>query len=123
MSLTTPKLYEYSKKQKILEFLEKFRNRASIKKLELNDMEVHHKIPKVLGGKDEYSNLLYVTCNAHKIIHATEMETINKYMKMENLVEKALKKLNLLCKKVGNHIKILPTPIITAVLLKHVDRY
>jgi len=74
------------------------------KKLEFKDMEVHHKIPTLLGGKDEYSNLLYVTYNVHKIIHATEMQTINKYMKMENLDKKALKKINLLRKKVGNHV-------------------
>lgn len=74
------------------------------KKLEINDMEVHHKIPKLIGGKDEYSNLLYVTYNIHKIIHATETETINKYMKMANLDKKALKKLNLLRKKVGNQV-------------------
>ena len=67
-------------------------------------MEVHHKTPKLQGGKDEYSNLLYVTYNVHKIIHATEMQTINKYMKMENLDKKALKKLNLLRKKVGNYV-------------------
>jgi len=74
------------------------------KRLEINDMEVHHKTPKLQGGKDEYSNLLYVTYNVHKIIHATEMQTINKYMKMENLDKKALKKLNLLRKKVGNYV-------------------
>lgn len=63
------------------------------KKLEINHMEVHHKIPMLLGGKDKYSNLLYVTYNLHKIIHATEMQTINKYMKMENLDKKAISKI------------------------------
>ena len=39
----------------------------------------------MLGGKDEYSNLLYFTYNVHKTIHAKEIEAINNYMKMENL--------------------------------------
>lgn len=33
--------------------------------IEINNMEIHHKRPKTLGGKDEYSNLLYVTYNVH----------------------------------------------------------
>lgn len=73
------------------------------KKLEINYMEIHHKRPKTLGGKDEYSNLLYVTYNIHKLIHSTEKEIIDKYIKMENLDKKALNKINLLRKKVGNH--------------------
>lgn len=54
-------------------------------------MEIHHKIPGTLGGKDEYSNLLYVTYNVHKLIHFTEKETIDKYIRMEVLDKKALK--------------------------------
>ena len=61
------------------------------KKLEVNHMEIHHKIPGTLGGKDEYSNLLYVTYNVHKLIHFTEKETIDKYIRMEVLDKKALK--------------------------------
>jgi RNA-directed DNA polymerase len=67
-------------------------------------MEVHHKMPKTLGGADDYPNLLYVTYNIHKLIHATEKETIEKYIKMESLDKKAMKKLNLLREKVGNYI-------------------
>lgn len=67
-------------------------------------MEIHHKIPKILGGKDDYSNLLYVTYSVHKLIHSTEKEIIDKYIRIENLDEKALKKINLLRKKVGNHV-------------------
>ena len=38
--------------------------------LQLWDMEVHHLTPKFKGGKDEYSNLVFVTKDVHKIIHA-----------------------------------------------------
>lgn len=73
------------------------------KVLEVNDMEVHHKKPKKLGGNDKYNNLIYISYNIHKLVHATEAETINKYLSIEKLNEKALQKLNVLRKKVGNH--------------------
>lgn len=74
------------------------------KKLEINYMEIHHKIPKTLGGKDEYSNLLYVKYNIHKLIHSTDKKIIDKYIRMEDLDKKALNKLKLLRKKVGNYV-------------------
>lgn len=40
----------------------------------------------------------------HKLIHSTEKEIIDKYIRMEVLDKKALNKLNLLGKKVGNHV-------------------
>lgn len=40
----------------------------------------------------------------NKLIHSTEKEIIDKYIKMENLDKKALNKINLLRKKVGNHV-------------------
>lgn len=72
--------------------------------LEVDDMEVHHIIPKRLRGTDEYRNLLYVSYNVHKLIHASNANTIRRYLEEENLQENALKKLNVLREKVGNHI-------------------
>lgn len=72
--------------------------------LEIGNMEVHHKIPKSQQGTDEYKNLIYVKYNIHKLIHSTKPDTIQKYLNKENLDKKALKKLNVLRKKVGNHI-------------------
>lgn len=70
--------------------------------LSVDNMEVHHKKPKKLGGTDAYNNLIYLDYNIHKLIHATEDDTIKRYLDKENLNKKALEKLNLLREKVGN---------------------
>lgn len=64
-------------------------------KLELNDMNLHHIIPKSMNGTDEYSNLMYITNEIHKLIHKvnitnedisgiekTIITKINKYRKL-----------------------------------------
>lgn len=70
--------------------------------LQIGNMECHHKIPKKLGGTDNYSNLIYVKTEVHILIHATKKETIDKYMKLLNLRKVSLKKLNKLRVLVGN---------------------
>lgn len=72
------------------------------KKLEIGDMELHHKKPKSIGGNDSYNNLCFVTADVHKLIHATRSETIEKYSKKLNLSKEALRKLNKLRTMVGN---------------------
>lgn len=72
--------------------------------LEIGKMECHHKVPKEQGGSDEYKNLTYVLKDIHKLIHATTVETINKYLGRLKLDENELKKLNNLRLKVGNNI-------------------
>jgi len=62
--------------------------------LEPYNMECHHKHPKSLGGNDEYKNLLWVLPDVHELIHATQPETIAKYLKRLNLDKTALKKVN-----------------------------
>ena len=47
--------------------------------LEPHQMDVHHIIPVEQGGKDNYSNLIIVTTEAHRLIHATNPKTIEKY--------------------------------------------
>ena len=61
----------------------------------------HHKIPKSKGGTDDYQNLILVTAQAHKLIHATNLETIQCYLQACKL---DIKKLNVLRKMVGNNI-------------------
>lgn len=58
------------------------------------DMECHHKKPKKLGGTDEYRNLVWLKSDVHKLIHATEEDTIAKYLDILKLDDKALKKVN-----------------------------
>lgn len=71
-------------------------------KLEPQNMECHHKIPKSLGGTDEYDNLIWIKYEVHRLIHATLPETINKYLNDINLNAKGIKKINSLRKMVGN---------------------
>lgn len=69
-------------------------------KLKIGDIHVHHKKPRHKGGSDEYKNLVIVSGDVHKLIHATQNETIEKYMK--KIENSNMKKLNSLRKKVGN---------------------
>ena len=64
------------------------------KPLEVHNMECHHKKPKKSGGTDEYGNLVWLKAEIHKLVHATQTETIMKYLKMLKLDDKALKKVN-----------------------------
>jgi len=70
--------------------------------LEIENMECHHKFPKVDGGSNEYSNLIFLKTEIHKLIHATTTETINKYLKTLKLDNVAIKKLNKLRILAGN---------------------
>ena len=63
-------------------------------KLEIGDIHCHHKLTKHLGGSDEYENLIIVSESVHRLIHATNPETIRKYMNRLDLDVKQLKKLN-----------------------------
>ncbi|PLS19439.1 group II intron reverse transcriptase/maturase [Bacillus sp. M6-12] len=66
------------------------------------NMEVHHKIPRKDGGSDEYSNLLFVLGDIHKLIHATKEETVKKILEILSLNEIEKKKVNKLRLLVGN---------------------
>jgi len=57
-------------------------------------MHCHHIIPKSLGGTDRFDNLMIVDIFVHKLIHATNPITINKYLQLLKLKQKQLKKLN-----------------------------
>lgn len=54
----------------------------------------HHKTPRHLGGDDSFRNLIIVHKSIHKLIHATKLETINKYLTMLKLNEKQVKAIN-----------------------------
>lgn len=70
--------------------------------LEHGDIEVHHKIPKSKGGTDKYKNLIIIRKSIHKLIHATNTETIKNYMNNLHLKGNQIHKLNKLRKMVGN---------------------
>ncbi len=71
--------------------------------LDIN-MQVHHIKPKQEDGTDEYNNLIILSYEVHKLVHATKQETIEKYLNMVKLDDKAIKKLNKLRKSVGNTV-------------------
>lgn len=72
--------------------------------LKIGEMECHHKIPKSLGGTDEYKNLVWLTTEVHKLIHSTNLDTIAKYLNVLNLDNKGLRNVNSLRKLVGNSV-------------------
>lgn len=73
-------------------------------RLKIGEMECHHKKPKSLGGTDEYKNLVWLSSEVHKLIHATKQETIEKYLGLLSLNEKGLKRVNSLRELVGNSV-------------------
>ena len=64
-----------------------------------DEIHCHHKIPKSKGGTDNYENLILVTATVHKLIHATNAQTIQHYLQT---CKPDMKKLNVLRKEVGN---------------------
>ncbi|ONI44587.1 group II intron reverse transcriptase/maturase [Candidatus Epulonipiscium fishelsonii] len=77
--------------------------------LEIGKFECHHKKPKKLGGTDEYKNLILINAEVHKLIHATNETTIDKYVneiknknKTDLNINKILEKVNTLRVKTGN---------------------
>ena len=67
-------------------------------------MEIHHITPLENGGTDEYKNLILVTYDIHKFIHAIQEDTIKYYMNKLNLNKIELNKLNKYRVKCGNEI-------------------
>ncbi|MDY6011871.1 group II intron reverse transcriptase/maturase [Clostridium sp.] len=74
----------------------------SKKKLFPHDIIVHHIKPKEKGGSDKYQNLIILSKEMHKLVHATREETIDFYYKSYSWDNNKLKMLNKLRKSVGN---------------------
>lgn len=65
------------------------------------DIHCHHIKRKAKGGDDEYGNLVLVLTLVHRLIHATDEETIGLCLKLLNLSKGQLLKLNELREKAG----------------------
>ena len=52
---------------------------------------------------DKYQNLIFITNNIHKLVHITDKDKINEYLKNENLNEEQMQKLNELRELVENY--------------------
>ena len=71
-------------------------------RLFLEDIHCHHKLPKSLGGGDDYANLIILHERIHRLVHATQEETISAIMQTVQFDKRQLDKLNKLRKSVGN---------------------
>ena len=65
----------------------------------LSEIHCHHIVPKEHGGTDKYDNLVLITSNVNRLIHAKTHETIEKYRVMLNLTNSQLAAVNALRNK------------------------
>lgn len=72
--------------------------------LDIEDIHCHHKTPRNHGGTDEYSNLIIVSERIHRLIHATDSDTITDIMSKFKWDKKQKDKLNKYRKLVGNEV-------------------
>ena len=59
-----------------------------------DEIHCHHKLPKNLGGGDEYGNLILVLESVHRLIHAVDMQEISLLRRHLNMDKKQLANLN-----------------------------
>ena len=71
-------------------------------RLEVNDFHCHHILPINAGGGDKYSNLVIITPDIHRLIHASKSETIHQLLVKLELPKKQIAKVNKFRVKVGN---------------------
>ena len=67
----------------------------------VEDIHCHHKIPKSKDGTDKYDNLILVLAPIHRLIHATDSDTVSKYLKALKLKKSQIAKLNELRQAAG----------------------
>lgn len=60
----------------------------------LDDIHCHHIIPKSKGGTDEYKNLVLILPDIHRLIHATQVETIQNIINNQKLTTTQINKIN-----------------------------
>ena len=73
--------------------------------IDTSEIHCHHKVPKHKGGTDNYDNLILVSDDIHKLIHANTEETIEKYKTICDLNKEQMKKINNL-RKLAGHAEI-----------------
>lgn len=68
----------------------------------MDSLQVHHILPRSQGGKDNYSNLIMINEDTHRLIHAVDPEVIKYYMQNKRKTGKMIEKLNKYRLNVGN---------------------
>lgn len=81
--------------------------------LSIENIHCHHKRLKSKGGGDEYANLIILDKHIHKLIHATDSETIAIFLSIFKLNKQQIEKLNKLRVLTGNEAIAFETERIT----------
>jgi RNA-directed DNA polymerase len=71
-------------------------------RLEVNDFHCHRIVPINASGGDKYNNLVIISPDIHRLIHATKSETIHQLLVKLKLSKKQIAKANKFRVKVGN---------------------
>lgn len=74
---------------------------VTMRLLEIGEIVCHHKRRRVDGGTDKYTNLVILSQDIHRLLHATQGDTIQKYLSVLNPTKGQLDKLNRLRKAAG----------------------
>lgn len=72
------------------------------RRLLIEEIHCHHIIPRCMGGKDNYKNLIIIDKEIHKLIHATKEEIILSHLRKFKLDNSKLQKVNKLRIFAGN---------------------
>lgn len=64
------------------------------KRMTLEEIHCHHKLPVTLGGDDSYANLTLICAEVHRLIHATRQETIMTLLKALQLTDYQIGRVN-----------------------------
>jgi 5-methylcytosine-specific restriction endonuclease McrA len=70
-----------------------------------SDIHCHHKVPKEKGGNDAYANLVLILKPVHKLVHAKDADTIERYKKVLALTPEQMERLNKL-REIAGYAKI-----------------
>jgi hypothetical protein len=69
--------------------------------LPASDVHCHHYIPKHLGGNDKFNNLRILHREVHKLIHQTDIQTIDKLINKLGITMPMVKKINIYREQCG----------------------
>lgn len=85
---------EYNDNRIALYVAQKGKCAISKVKLEVGEIDCHHKLPIEFNGGDEYKNLVILSDKVHVLIHASNDRTIKKYLELVNPNEQQLNRIN-----------------------------
>lgn len=88
------KSLEYNDNRISVYVAQKGKCKITKKELKISNMHCHHVKPVKIGGKDNYENLIFITLDIHRLIHAKKHETIVKYINKQDYSEKEIAEIN-----------------------------